>query len=66
MGIFRKVHEWRTGWNRPFKDERAAATTDSCIGAAEYELNAIARDVAAVLMDKPPAVTFQRPPVYTT
>jgi hypothetical protein len=29
-------------------------------------LNAIARDVAAVLMDKPPAVTFQRPPVYTT
>jgi hypothetical protein len=63
MGIFQKVHQWRSGWHRPFKADRPAATTDACIGAAEYELHSITRDVAAVLMDKKPAATLRRPPV---
>lgn len=52
MGIIGKVLAWRTRSQPRFEMTHEPATLDARIGAAEYELRQISRDVHAVLLDQ--------------
>jgi hypothetical protein len=53
MRILKKVRAWRATRQGSFADADVAATLEARVGAAEYEFNAISRDVLAVMLDRP-------------
>jgi hypothetical protein len=54
MDIFSRLKGWHADRTARFVDEPTAASIEARLGAAEYECQLIARDVAAVVMDRSP------------
>ena len=58
MGVVKRLKTWRSLRNASFEDIQSRAAIEARIDAAAYELQRIARDIAAVKM---PADKYKTP-----